>query len=80
LIPRWLLLIALAAAVAAVGTAVYWLSALDAPPHVTPAAVVGLFLTLGVVTLGFLLLRWLRWHYLLRRFTHAVRARDSLVL
>ncbi|MBM4362496.1 MAG: flippase-like domain-containing protein, partial [Deltaproteobacteria bacterium] len=44
-------------------------------PRVAVAAIATL-----LATTGYFGLRWLRWHYLVRRFTRRIRARDSVVL
>ena len=51
---------------------------LAARPSLWPSFI-GLSLC-ALLTLGNLMMRWLRWHYLVRRFTHTIRVNDSILV
>ena len=61
----------------------FWLLSLRSPPAtVRPdqLAVAAGLSACALLTLGNLMMRWLRWHFLLRRFTHTIRVNDSILV
>src|SRR6185369_2971875 len=84
--PRAFGLIAVLFLIGSLGTA-YWLSSLDLvdartpsrPPLLSAAVLGGLALCVALTSLN-LVIRWFRWHFLIRRFTRNVVTRDSLTV
>lgn len=81
MLTRWLLAVLSVTALVAVGSSLYWFSELShldyqLDPKRAALAVGGA----AALTSSYLFLRWFRWHFFLRRFTHSVRAIDSFQL